>query len=82
MAVLFHEIPHELGDYGLLFTAGFKNWQIILLSGLGSFAGLCSLLIIISVDSNPAVREWIFAITAGLFIYISLAGMVIDSLKN
>ena len=76
LAVLFHEIPHELGDYGLLITNGFKSWQIIILNGIGSLAGLCSLLIIIGVDSDPSVREWIFAITAGLFIYISLAGMV------
>lgn len=76
LAILFHEIPHELGDYGLLHTSGFKNWQIIILNSIGSCTAFCCFLVILALNPSKSVREWIFAVTAGLFIYISLAGMV------
>ena len=59
LAALFHEIPHELGDYGLLFTIGFKNLQIILLNSIGSFSSLCVTLLIIGVSPDKNVRAWL-----------------------
>jgi zinc transporter 12 len=69
-------LKNNQGDYGLLRSSGFKNWQIILLNSIGSFAGFCSFLIISAIERNTGAKEWIFSITAGLFLYISLAGMV------
>lgn len=65
-----------IGDYGLLHTSGFKNWQIIILNSIGSCTAFCCFLVILALNPSKSVREWIFAVTAGLFIYISLAGMV------
>ena len=77
LAIFFHEVPHELGDYGLLQTTGFSNCQIISMNSIGSFTAFCGFLIIVAISPSPSVRQWIFTITAGLFIYVSLAGMVI-----
>jgi len=43
------------------------------LSSLTAFIGLY---IGLSISTEVTVRQWIFAVTAGLFIYIALADMV------
>jgi len=42
MAMFFHEIPHEVGDFVILFQLKFSIWQIVglqLLTGSGSVVG-------------------------------------------
>ena len=65
-----------LGDYGLLYSLGFKNLTILLLNSFGSFCSLASFFIISAVSPGSSIREWIFAITAAVFLYIALANMV------
>ena len=79
IAILFHEIPHELGDYSILKSAGFSNWTIFFLNTISSFCCLVSFLVISAVTPDKSVREWMFAITAGVFFYLSMVVMVIFS---
>lgn len=76
IAILFHEIPHELGDYAILKSAGFKNWTIFFLNTICSLFCLFTFLIISFIDTNIQVREWMFAITVGVFLYLALVVMV------
>ena len=42
MAVMLHEIPHEVGDFALLIQGGFTKWQAMMaqfVTALGAFAG-------------------------------------------
>ena len=74
LAVLFHEIPHEVGDFAILVQQGFSKRSAFFaqfVSALGAFAGcLCGL--VVSRDSP----QWILGFTAGGFIYISLVSIV------
>jgi zinc transporter ZupT len=76
LAILFHEIPHELGDYAVLHSAGFKFWYISFLNATTSFSCWVAFMIISSVSPSVFIREYIFAITTGVFIYIAVANMV------
>ncbi len=77
LAIFFHEIPHELGDYGVLISAGFSHCTVLFLNSFTSLFSLVSFFIIASIKStDEKVREYIFAITSGVFIYIALANMV------
>ncbi|CAJ1083399.1 zinc transporter ZIP4 isoform X2 [Xyrichtys novacula] len=76
LAVLCHELPHELGDFAILLHSGVSVRKALLLnvgSALTSFIGLY---IALSVATDLATKQWIAAITAGLFLYVGLADML------
>jgi len=77
LAVIFHEIPQEVGDFGVLVHAGFSRpWALTwnLASGLVSLLG-CIIGLAIGEAVNDSER-WILAFTAGGFFYIALADML------
>lgn len=76
VAVFCHELPHELGDFAVLLKAGMSAKQAVyynILSSVLSFVGMC---VGIMIGDTPEASQWIFAVAAGLFIYIALVDMV------
>ncbi|MCI4391869.1 hypothetical protein PGIGA_G00139440 [Pangasianodon gigas] len=76
LAVLCHELPHELGDFAVLLHCGVSVKKALLLnvgSALTSFIGLY---IALSISTDSAAKEWIAAVTAGLFLYVGLTDML------
>lgn len=76
LAILFHEIPHELGDFAVLTSSGFRFYTVLILNSITSGVGLLGYFILITISPSEMFREWIFAITTGVFLYISLVSMV------
>lgn len=77
LAVLCHELPHELGDFALLLQTGVSLRRAIYLnivSSVLSFIGMVVGLLIVNADSTFV--RWIYAGTAGTFLYIALADLV------
>uniref|UniRef100_A0A8C1Z264 Zinc transporter ZIP6 n=1 Tax=Cyprinus carpio TaxID=7962 RepID=A0A8C1Z264_CYPCA len=76
VAVFCHELPHELGDFAVLLKAGMSVRQAILynlLSALMGYFGMITGILIGHYAEN--VATWIFALTAGLFMYVALVDM-------
>ncbi|XP_069077249.1 zinc transporter ZIP4 [Pleurodeles waltl] len=76
VAVVCHELPHELGDFAALLHAGLSVKMALLLnfgSALTSFIGLY---ISLSISANEEVERWIFTVATGLFLYVALADML------
>ncbi|XP_059357436.1 zinc transporter ZIP6-like [Carassius carassius] len=83
VAVFCHELPHELGDFAVLLKAGMSVRQAILynlLSALMGYLGMITGILIGHYAEN--VATWIFALTAGLFMYVALVDMVPEMLHN
>ncbi|KAK1790657.1 hypothetical protein P4O66_014507 [Electrophorus voltai] len=83
VAVFCHELPHELGDFAVLLKAGMSVKQAILynlLSALMGYLGMVTGILIGHYAKNVAM--WIFALTAGLFMYVALVDMVPEMLHN
>ncbi|CAL8373106.1 unnamed protein product [Boreogadus saida] len=82
LAVLCHELPHELGDFAILLHCGVSVRNALLLnigSAMTSFVGLY---IGLSVATDLATKQWIAALTAGLFLYVGLADMLPTMIHN
>jgi zinc and cadmium transporter len=77
LAVVAHEIPREMGDFGVLLDSGFSwrqalFWNVIfsLAAIAGGVAGFVGLSI-----AQPAI-PFVIALAAGSFIYIAIADLV------
>ncbi|KYM96773.1 Zinc transporter foi [Cyphomyrmex costatus] len=76
IAVLCHELPHELGDFAVLLKAGMSTKQAVFYNLLSSVLCLLGMIGGILLGSTPDATSWIFAVAAGIFIYIALVDMV------
>jgi len=77
LAIAFHELPQEFGDFGLLVKAGFTKWQALGLNLLTAAAAIIGTLIGVGVGTSVEdATAWIQCVTAGFFIYIALADMI------
>lgn len=76
-AILLHEIPHELGDFGILVHGGYSTRQALkanLMTGLMATVGAA--LTYYFVEMVPTIQQMLIPVTAGGFLYVSLADLV------
>uniref|UniRef100_A0A3B3Q615 Zinc transporter ZIP4/12 EF-hand domain-containing protein n=1 Tax=Paramormyrops kingsleyae TaxID=1676925 RepID=A0A3B3Q615_9TELE len=76
LAVLCHELPHELGDFAILLHCGVSVKRALLLNLASAMTSFVGLYIALSVSTDPAANDWITAVTTGLFLYVGLADML------
>ncbi|EAT33567.1 AAEL014156-PA [Aedes aegypti] len=76
-AILCHELPHELGDFALLLQTGVSIKRAMFLNVVSSILSFIGMLIGLLVTGlHESVVRWIYAGTAGTFLYIALADLV------
>lgn len=77
IAIILHELPHEIGGFGVLVHAGFTRSRALLfnlLTGIGALLGALVCLSLGSiVEGIPAVM---LPLTTGGFIYIAAANLL------
>mgnify|MGYP001618996601 FL=1 len=83
IAVILHEIPHEMGDLGILLHAGYSKRKAFLYnfySGLIAITGAATALIAGAAVQGAA--EYIIPFAAGNFIYIAGSDLVLELHKT
>lgn len=76
-AILLHQIPQEIGDFGILVHGGLEPRRALvynLISGIGAVVGAGAAILIGSIADNFA--PIIVAVTAGSFIYIAASDLI------
>ncbi|HEY4526251.1 MAG TPA: ZIP family metal transporter [Candidatus Paceibacterota bacterium] len=77
IAVVLHEIPQEIGNFGVLIHAGYTRAKALwynFLSALTAIAGAAIVLLVGGITEQFAF--WLLPITAGSFIYIAMADLI------
>ena len=77
IAVFFHEIPQEIGDFGVLLHAGYKRGKVFLynllsatMTPIGAVTGFFLL------DAVSGYIGWLLAFATGSFIYIAVSDLL------
>jgi len=69
-STFLHEVPHEIGDFGILLSAGWKRRKILLINVISaSFTIVGAFLTFFVAESNSFVGG-MMAVSAGIFLYL------------
>jgi len=82
VAILFHELPHEIGDFAILLQSGFTKRQAILAqlsTAVGAMAGTILGLLANNLADSSA---WVLPFTAGGFVYVAAVSVVPSLLEQ
>jgi len=77
IAIAFHEIPQEIGDFGLLLRNGMKKKKVLLVNVISALATTAAAVITFAVgDAESTIIPYALAATAGFFIYIAASDII------
>lgn len=82
LAVMLHEIPQELSDYGLLLHAGFTKKQALVANFASAITAVLGAILVFSVGTHEYVVGAISALAAGMFLYIAGSDLVPELQKS
>ena len=74
VAVLCHELPHEVGDFAVLIKAGLAAKKAVLYNTLSAF--LCFIGMTVGILVAKMDTGMLSSIIAGMFLYIALVDMI------
>ncbi|RCV31447.1 hypothetical protein SETIT_6G178000v2 [Setaria italica] len=74
--LLAHELPQEVGDFGILVRSGFSVSKALFFNFLSALVALAGTALALSLGKDPGHSSLIEGFTAGGFIYIAVAGVL------
>jgi len=83
VAVILHEIPQEMGDFGVLLHSGMKVKKALIFNFLSALTAILGALFILGLGiSDHEVVEFIIPLTMGGFLYIANADLIPELHKD
>ncbi len=77
IAVAAHEIPQEIGDFGILLHRGVKKWRILTLNFISACVSLLGALIAYwAAQGIEPLLPIFLSLSAGFFIYIAASDLI------
>jgi len=80
VAVIFHELPQEIGDFGVLVYGGFSRYRALFVNFLSALTAVAGVLI-----SNYFLQDsvgFLMALAAGGFIYLAASELIPEIQKE
>ncbi len=77
LAIAAHEIPQEIGDFGLLLAKGMKRGKVLLVNVLSALATTAAALLTFTLGSTERLPIGILlGLSAGFLLYIALSDII------
>ena len=77
MAVVFHEIPQEIGDFGSLVYGGFSRAKALFFNFATALTAIIGAVIVLAINMNTTdITNFLVSFAAGGFIYIASADLI------
>jgi len=76
LAVIFHEIPQEIGDFSALLYGGFTKIRALLFNFLSALTALAGTLLVLFLNSYIELTYYLIPFTIGSFIYIAGSDLI------
>jgi zinc and cadmium transporter len=79
VAVLAHEIPHEVGDFAILLHSGYSRGRALMFNALAEAAGvLGALTAVLFLDAVPRIAPYFLAFATASFLYVAMSDLIPD----
>ncbi|OGE82805.1 MAG: hypothetical protein A3B10_03795 [Candidatus Doudnabacteria bacterium RIFCSPLOWO2_01_FULL_44_21] len=82
VAVILHEIPQEIGDFGVLIYAGFSRKKALFFNFLSALMALVGVFVALSIGRIENFTPILVAIGTGSFLYIAVADLIPEIHKS
>lgn len=76
LAVILHELPQELGDFGVLVYGGFSKTKALFYNFISSLMAIAGALLGYFISDIAGLSNFILPLTAGGFIYIATSDLI------
>ncbi len=83
IAVIIHEIPQELADFGVLLYSGFSKWKAVFFNLLSAVTAVLGAILGIYLGAKSEnFLNFVLPFAAGSFIYIAGSNLIPEILSN
>ncbi|MFH1064726.1 MAG: ZIP family metal transporter [Candidatus Woesearchaeota archaeon] len=83
IAILFHEVPQEIGDFGVLLHAGYTKAKALMYNFLSALSALIGVIIALTIGMRFGwFAEFLVPFTAGGFLYIAGSDLIPEMHKE
>lgn len=79
IAVLAHEIPHEIGDFAILLHAGYSRKRALLFNAGSALTGVAgAVLALLFLDALPRLEPYFLSFATASFLYVAMSDLIPD----
>lgn len=82
LAVIFHEIPQEIGDFGVLVHGGFTRAKALFFNFLSAVSAVAGVIVAFLLSETVGVAHVLVPFSAGSFIYIACTDLLPELHKS
>jgi zinc and cadmium transporter len=79
VAVLAHEIPHEIGDFAILLHSGFSRQHALLLNAGSALTGVAGAVVaVVFLGALPHLEPYVLSFATASFLYVAMSDLIPD----
>lgn len=83
VAIIFHEIPQEMGNFAVLVHGGWKPKKALIYNFLSALAAVAGAVIaLLFLQHLKTIPSWVVALAASSFIYVAMTDLIPELQKD